>query len=75
MENKQMILESLKELVDKEPFQPFRIVTASGDKYEIVDPHLVAIGKDQIFIYTAGDHFVFVRNRQITAVESIRTAA
>ena len=69
------MIEQLKELLDREPFQTFRIVTASGDKYEISDPHLVAMGKDTIFVYTRNDHFAFVRNNQITALESTRSAA
>lgn len=69
------MLESLKGLLHKTPFQPFRIVTASGEKYDVVNPDLLAVGKDTIFIYTSGDHFAFVRNNQITAIESVRTAA
>ena len=69
------MIESINELLDREPFQPFRIVTASGEKYEITNPRLVAVGRDQIFIFDHADHFVFIRNNQITAVESIRSAA
>ena len=38
------MLDSLMELLNKTPFQPFRIVTASGDKYDVENPHLVAVG-------------------------------
>jgi hypothetical protein len=69
------MMETLKELLDKEPFQSFKIVTASGDKYQIDNPHLVAIGKDQVFIFTVNDHFAFLRNNQISALESVKTAA
>ncbi len=69
------MIQALKDLLDRHPFEPFKIVTASGDKYTISDPHLVAVGKDTIFIYTRDDHFAFVRNNQITAVESLRSAA
>ena len=69
------MMEALKELLERTPFQTFRIVTASGDKYEINNPHIVAVGKDMVFVFTADDHFAFVRNNQITAVESVRSAA
>ena len=69
------MIEALKELLHKNPFEPFRIVTSSGLAYPITNPDLVAVGKDTIFIYTSDDHFAFVRNNQITAVESTRTAA
>ncbi len=69
------MIEALNELLDRHPFQPFRIVTASGEQYQIDKPRLVAVGKDTIFLYLEGDHFTFIRNNQITAVESTRTAA
>lgn len=75
MEKDLAMIEALKELLDKDPFQPFRIVTSSGDKYEITNPHLVAIGKDTTFVFDPQDHFWFIRNNQITAVESVRSAA
>ncbi len=69
------MMETLKELLNRTPFQPFHIVTASGDKYVIENPDLVAVGKDVVFVFTPDDHFAFVRNNQITAVESSRNAA
>ncbi len=69
------MIQSVRELLNRDPFSPFRIVTASGEKYEVNNPELLAVGKDQIFLFDRTDHFVFIRNNQITAVESIRTAA
>jgi hypothetical protein len=70
------MIESLKELLDKSPFQPFKIVTASGDKYDVLNPHLVAVGKSQInYFFPKSDRWVFIRLNQITAFESPHQAA
>ena len=65
------MLESLVELLEKTPFQPFQIVTGSGDKYEVQDPHLVAVGQSMInYFYPRSDRWAFIRLNQITALES-----
>ena len=43
--------DELARLVDARPFVPFTVVMASGDRYEVDDPHLVAFGNDMIFIF------------------------
>jgi hypothetical protein len=70
------MLESLKELLTHSPFQPFKIVTASGDKYEVEYAHLVALGESQIsYFYPKSDRWVFLRLNQIAAFESAQQAA
>lgn len=39
----------LLEHLDRAPFQPFRIVTTSGDGYEVLTPHQVAIAVASAF--------------------------
>ena len=70
------MIESLKELLDKSPFQPFKIVTASGDKYDVLNPYLVAVGKSQLnYFFPKSDRWVLIRLNQITALESAHQAA
>lgn len=70
------MLDSIRDLLEREPFHPFRIVLTSGDRYEITDPHLIAIGESQIFhCYLRSDRFSFIRISQIAAVGLIETAA
>lgn len=70
------MLDSLQELLERHPFEPFRIVTASGDKYDVENPHLVALGASQIsYFYPRSDRWVFIRLNQITAFESANKAA
>lgn len=37
------------------PFVPFRVIMSSGDKYDILHPDLVLIGKRHLFVGTASD--------------------
>ena len=70
------MIESLTELLNKSPFQPFKIVTASGDKYDVQNPHFIALGKSQIsYFFSKSDRWVFIRLNQITAFESAHLAA
>lgn len=70
------MLETIRELLRREPFQAFRIVLTSGDRYEVSDPHLVAIGETQIFYcYPRSDRFSFIRLNQIAAVDLTQAAA
>jgi len=65
------MLETLHEMLDREPFQPFRIVLTSGDRFEIENPHLVAVGRTQVTIYPPrSDRFAMLRLNQIAAIES-----
>jgi hypothetical protein len=67
---------TLLELLDKEPFRPFRIVLTSGDRYEVLNRHLVAIGDSEIFYcYPQTDRFVYIRKNQIAALEALQAAA
>ena len=70
------MLESIEELLNRQPFEAFLIVTASGDKYEVRNPHLVALGESQInYFFPKSDRWTFIRLNQITALESAGKAA
>jgi hypothetical protein len=69
------MLDSLRELLHREPFHPFRIVVTSGDRYEVTNPDLVAIGETQIFYcHPKSDRFTFIRLNQIVALDLLRAA-
>ena len=64
------MLESLKELLDRDPFVPFRIVLTSGKEYEITNPHLVALGESQITVYPPrSDKWSILRLNQIASLD------
>jgi hypothetical protein len=43
--------EQLQELLDRDPYVPFTIIMTSGHEYDVVNPHLVALGQSQITVY------------------------
>lgn len=66
------MLKMLEDMLDHEPFQPFRIVITSGHVYEIDNPHLVALGQTEITIYVArSDRFIRVPLFQIATIEAM----
>jgi len=71
MEDKDLsLLDTINELIERDPFEPFRIVTTSGDKYLVESPRNLAIGQSQVFYFIPGsDRFVFIRSNQLVAVE------
>ncbi len=69
------MIKQLHELLDSEPFVPFRIVLTSGKEYPISNPHLVAFGESQITVYTPkSDHWAILRLNQIASVETVQAA-
>jgi hypothetical protein len=70
------MLSDLKELLERVPFEPFRIVTASGEKYIVKNPHNVALMDGRIFYaFPDGGRWVFIRTMNITSIESVKRAA
>jgi hypothetical protein len=70
------MLETIRELMHKNPFDPFRIVLTSGDKYDVLNPDLIALGESSIFYcFPRSDRWAQLRLNQIAAVEAIHRAA
>ena len=63
-------LDTIRDLINREPFVPFRIVMTSGDRYLIEDPEALAIGGDQLhYFLPRTDKAVHMRMNQIATVE------
>lgn len=45
-----MIADAIKERLQKDPFEPFRIVASSGKSYKVANPFQVALMKSRVFI-------------------------
>jgi hypothetical protein len=70
------MIDQLKEYLDREPFQPFRIVMASGHAYEVLNPHAVAIAQSYLFYaFPQSDRSATIRLNQIVALETLQPAA
>jgi hypothetical protein len=69
-DHEESIVDTIQDLKKREPFDPFRIVTTSGDKYLIEAGENLVIGKSQMFYAVPrSDKVVFIRINQIAAVE------
>lgn len=69
------VLKSLREMIHREPFIPFRIVLTSEKEYEIVNPDLLAIGETQITVYAAkSDDWSILRMNQIASIKVTQAA-
>ena len=64
------IVDAIRELKDQDPFVPFRIVMASGDKYLIESgANLVEMATQYFYASPSTDRFVFLRMNQIVGIE------
>ena len=67
---------SVQELVEKEPFRPFRIVTASGKEYVVENPDLVIVMRSEIFYaFPKKNRWTLIPISQITSIEDEESAA
>jgi hypothetical protein len=62
-------LDTIIQLKRQAPFQPFRIVMASGDRYMIENPDALAIATSQLHYYPRSGMGIHMRMNQIAAVE------
>lgn len=64
--------------IKKQPFIPVRIVTSSGEHYDVTHPELLAVGKRTLFVGDASeeapsvyDRFSIVSLMHVTALEDL----
>ncbi len=66
------MIEQLRRHLDREPFQPFRLVVSSGDRYDVLEPHAVAIAQSYLFCcFPRSDRSAHIRLSQLVAMESL----
>jgi hypothetical protein len=67
-----MIAADIKERLLRDPFEPFRIRSSSGNAYDVTAPFLVAMMKSKIFIAAPNsDHWDELSYLHIAALESL----
>jgi hypothetical protein len=71
----------MKERLRKQPWVPLRIVTSSGESYEVTHPELVLIGQRDLHVGTASpkdpttyDQVARIALMHITAMEDLPAA-
>lgn len=63
----------IRDLLDRDPFEPFRILTSGGESFTIRDPHAIALLKSELFIaHSDSDRWTFVPRMHIAAVDKLR---
>ena len=64
--------DTIREFLNRDPFEPFRGVTSSGESYAVRNANLVALMKSRVFIaFPADDRWTMVLYLHVTAVESL----
>ena len=64
--------QSIWELKRKDPFSPFKIVTAIGEKYLIEDPEMMVVAPTEIiYVVPRTEMVVYIRKNQIVALEQL----
>lgn len=66
--------ESIRELVERSPFIPFRIQLTRGDQIDITQTHSVAVMRTEIFVVLPDDRWKLIPLRQIACVETLQAA-
>jgi hypothetical protein len=59
----------IQELLDKEPFEAFRIRMFDGMHYDVVNPDLVVPMETKLFLALPKDHWKFLSYQNMTSVE------
>jgi len=64
--------DTIRELLDRDPFEPFRILTSAGESFLIRDPHTVALLRSEVFIAVPNtDRRSYVPYLHVAAIETI----
>lgn len=50
-----MQIAKITEAVTKSPFQPFEVITSSGDRFTIRHPEMVRVAKGALYVYQDAD--------------------
>jgi hypothetical protein len=65
-----MLRSEILDLVNREQFQNFSIVTTAGVRYDITDPNAVALANDKFHYYfPKSDRVIHIPYNQIATVE------
>ncbi|HVT88278.1 MAG TPA: hypothetical protein VHD56_05465 [Tepidisphaeraceae bacterium] len=64
----------IEELLQREPFLPFRIFVTNGDKVDITRALSVAVGRNGLFIVLPDDRWKWIPLRHVSSVETLQAA-
>lgn len=65
-----MVVKTLRERLNREPFEPFRITSSSGVSIVVHSPGLAVLMKSEVFVASPNsDHWVQIPYLRVAAVE------
>jgi hypothetical protein len=71
-----MIADRLRQMLHREPFQPFRVCLSSGEKYAVTNADLVALMRAEAFIaFARPEGWTIVPYLHISGLETITNGA
>ena len=68
------IIDELKQLIARTPFQSYVITLSSGERYEITERHQVAVGTSVVIVLPPNHTSIYLRANQITSVQVLEPA-
>lgn len=67
-----MTRENIGELLEREPFLPFRLVMSSGKAYEVTNPNSAMLLKSEVFVvFPDGERWTHVPFLHIASIETL----
>ena len=69
-----MSQQDIEELLDREPFLPFRIFLTNGDQFDVTRRHSVATGQTVLFIVLPDNRWKYIPLRHVASVETLQAA-
>jgi hypothetical protein len=65
-----MTIQQIQRLHSRQPFEPFRIITADGSRYDVRHPEMLAItGNGRIVVVAMQDYTVTIDLLLVTGIE------
>jgi len=69
-----MTKKELDERLNAEPFEPFRINTADGKSYDVLNPRLAVAMDTRLFLAIGKNEWTLIALRQVTSLQSVQAA-
>ncbi len=70
-----MNMETIREWLGRQPFQPFVLKLSNGDSFEVRHPENIALAKSKILLgYPETDRAVHVSLIHVNSIEELQTA-
>ena len=67
--------DTIREMLQRRPFEPLCLRLSNGESYEIRHPECAVIGKNKVLVnYPNEDRFVFVALIHVNSVEILQSA-